>query len=253
MTPAYKEIYDAASNIICVSDFIKNSVKSINPNDTKCITVYNGIDLRAFSAKQSNITRQDVGMNNQDFVLIYSGRINQEKGIKELIAAMNKLTDYPQIKLLVIGSSFFGNATEDDDFTKELRDRTKNIQNRIYFTGFILYNKVPAYLKLADLAIVPSMWDEAFGLTVLEAMATGLPLITTRSGGIPEICEDVACILSRENIIDNLAEAIVNLYNHPEVRANMALQSFSRAQLFSKEKYAVHFFKALAASPDARL
>ena len=177
----------------------------------------------------------------------------REKGIKELIAAMNKLTDYPQIKLLVIGSSFFGNATEDDDFTKELRDRTKNIQNRIYFTGFILYNKVPAYLKLADLAIVPSMWDEAFGLTVLEAMATGLPLITTRSGGIPEICEDVACILSRENIIDNLAEAIVNLYNHPEVRANMALQSFSRAQLFSKEKYAVHFFKALAASPDARL
>lgn len=252
-TPAYQEIYDAAYNIICVSDFVKNSVKSINPNDTKCVTVYNGIDLKAFSAKQTHITRQHIGLHNQDFVLIYSGRINQEKGIKELIAAMNKLTDYPQIKLLVIGSSFFGNATEDDDFTKELRDRTKNIQNRIYFTGFILYNKVPAYLKLADLAIVPSMWDEAFGLTVLEAMATGLPLITTRSGGIPEICEDVACILSRENIIDNLAEAIVNLYNHPEVRANMALQSFSRAQLFSKEKYAVHFFKALAASPDARL
>ncbi len=252
-TPAYQEIYDAAYIIICVSDFVKNSVKSINPNDTKCVTVYNGIDLKAFSAKQTHITRQHVGLHNQDFVLIYSGRINQEKGIKELIAAMNKLTDYPQIKLLVIGSSFFGNATEDDDFTKELRDRTKNIQNRIFFTGFILYNKVPAYLKLADLAIVPSMWDEAFGLTVLEAMATGLPLITTRSGGIPEICEDVACILSRENIIDNLAEAIVNLYNHPEVRANMALQSFSRAQLFSKEKYAVHFFKALAASPDARL
>lgn len=252
-TPAYQEIYDAAYNIICVSDFVKNSVKSINPNDTKCVTVYNGIDLKAFSAKQTHITRQHIGLHNQDFVLIYSGRINQEKGIKELIAAMNKLTDYPQIKLLVIGSSFFGNATEDDDFTKELRDRTKNIQNRIFFTGFILYNKVPAYLKLADLAIVPSMWDEAFGLTVLEAMATGLPLITTRSGGIPEICEDVACILSRENIIDNLAEAIVNLYNHPEVRANMALQSFSRAQLFSKEKYAAHFFKALAASPDARL
>lgn len=248
LTPAYQEIYEAASNIICVSDFVKNSVKSINPNDIKCITVYNGIDLRAFSAKQSHITRQDVGLNNQDFVLIYSGRINREKGIKELIAAMNKLIDYPQIKLLVIGSSFFGNATDDDDFTKELRDRTRNIQNSIYFTGFISYNKVPAYLQLADLAVVPSMWDEAFGLTVLEAMATGLPLITTRSGGIPEICEDVACILSRENIIDNLAEAIVNLYNHPEVRANMASQSFSRAQLFSKEKYADNFFKALDAS-----
>lgn len=251
-TPAYQEIYDAASHIICVSDYVTHSVKSINPNDTKCITVYNGIDLSAFSIMQSHISRQDVGLHNQDFVLIYSGRINQEKGIKELIAAMNKLTDYPQIKLLVIGSSFFGNATEDDDFTKELRDRTKSIQNRIYFTGFISYKDVPSYLKLADLAIVPSMWDEAFGLTVLEAMATGLPLITTRSGGIPEICEDVACIINRENIVENLAEAIINLYNHPEIRSKMSSRSYNRAQLFSKEKYATNFFKAIDASSGAK-
>lgn len=252
LTPAYQEIYDAASHIICVSDFITHSVKSINPNDTKCITVYNGIDLSAFSIKHSLITRQDVGLHNQDFVLIYSGRINQEKGIKELIAAMNKLSDYPQIKLLVIGSSFFGNATEDDYFTKELRDRTKSIQNRIYFTGFISYKDVPSYLKLADLAVVPSMWDEAFGLTVLEAMATGLPLITTRSGGIPEICEDVACIINRENIVENLAEAIINLYNHPEIRSKMSSRSYNRAQLFSKEKYATNFFKAIDASSGAK-
>lgn len=252
LTPAYQEIYDAASHIICVSDYVTHSVKSINPNDTKCITVYNGIDLSAFSIKHSLITRQDVGLNDQDFVLIYSGRINPEKGIKELIAAMNKLTDYPQIKLLVIGSSFFGNATEDDDFTKELRDRTKSIQNSIYFTGFISYKDVPSYLKLADLAVVPSMWDEAFGLTVLEAMATGLPLITTRSGGIPEICEDVACIINRKNIVENLAEAIINLYNHPEIRSKMSSRSYNRAQLFSKEKYAANFFKAINALPAAR-
>jgi glycosyltransferase involved in cell wall biosynthesis len=252
LTPAYQEIYDAASNIICVSDFIKNSVKSINPNDTKCITVYNGIDLRAFSAKHSHITRQDVGLNNQDFVLIYSGRINQEKGIKELTEAMNELLDYPKIKLLVIGSSFFGNVTDDDIFSKELRESTKNIQDKIFFTGFIPYKDVPSYLKLADLAIVPSMWDEAFGLTVLEAMAAGLPLITTRSGGIPEICEDVAYLINRENIVGNLTKTIVNLYNHPEIRTKISSRSFKRAQLFSKEKYAAHFFKALVASPDAR-
>ena len=251
-TPAYQEIYDAASRIICVSDFITKSVKSINSCDTKCITVYNGIDLSAFSIMQSHITRKDIGLNIQDFVLIYSGRINPEKGIKELTAAMNKLTDYPQIKLFVIGSSFFGNATEDDDFIKELRSIIKNIQNRIFFTGFISYNIVPDYLKLADLAVVPSMWDEAFGLTVLEGMAAGLPLITTRSGGIPEICEGVAYIISRENTIDDLAEAIVHLYHHPEIRANMASQSFNRAQFFSKERYAANFFKALSALPAAK-
>lgn len=251
-TPAHQEIYDAASRIICVSDFITKSVKSINANDTKCITVYNGIDLKSFSTTYSHITRQDIGLKDQDFVLIFSGRINPEKGIKELTQAINKLNDYPQIKLLVIGSSFFGNTTEDDDFAKELRESTNTIQDRLLFTGFIPYKEVPSYLKLADLAIVPSMWEEAFGLTVLEAMAAGIPLITTRSGGIPEICKDVAYIISRENIIDDLAEAIVNLYNHPEIRANMSSQSFNRAQLFSKEKYAATFFKALNTLPAAK-
>ena len=243
--PFYQDIYNAASLIICVSDFITKSVKAINPNDTKCITIYNGIDLNAFSTKSTCITRQDLGLNDQDFVLIYSGRINSEKGIKELTQAMNKLNEYPQIKLLVIGSSFFGNATEDDDFTKELRGCTNNIQNRLFFTGFIPYKEVPTYLKLADLAIVPSMWDEAFGLTVLEAMAAGIPLITTRSGGIPEICENVAYIIDRENVVDNLADAIVKLCYHPEIRANMSSRSLNRAHQFSKEKYAESFFNAL--------
>ena len=251
-TPSYQTIYNAASLVICVSDFITKSVKAISPNDTKCITVHNGIDLEAFSQKSSKITRQEVGLNDQDFVLIYSVRINPEKGIKELTQAMNKLNDYPQIKLLVIGSSFFGNATADDDFAKELRDSTKNIQGKIFFTGFIPYKEVPSYLKLADLAIVPSMWDEAFGLTVLEAMAARIPLITTRSGGIPEICEDVACIINRENIVGNLTEAIVNLYNHPEIRTKMSKLSISRAQQFSKEKYAEYFFKALSALHAAK-
>ena len=96
------------------------------------------------------------------------------------------------------------------------------------------------------------MWEEAFGLTVLEAMAVGLPLITTRSGGIPEICEDVAFIVEREDIVNNLTEAIIHLHNHPQLRTHMSELSVNRAQLFSKEKYTEKFFKALDALPDAK-
>ena len=251
-TPGYQDIYEAASRIICVSNYITDSVKSINPHDTKCTTVYNGIDLAAFSPKNSIISRKVIGLDDHDFVMIYSGRINPEKGIKELLVAMNRLTDYPEFKLIVIGSSFFGNATEDDNFSKDLKKITAPIKGKIYFTGFIPYQEVPSYLKLADLAIVPSMWDEAFGLTVLEAMAAGLPLITTRSGGIPEICEDVACIIERNNIVDNLTESIIKLYKDPNLRTQMSAYSFKRAQQFSKEKYAENFFKALDALPDAK-
>lgn len=243
-TPSYQELYDAASLIICVSDYISKSVRTINPHDTKCVTVHNGIDLHAFSSPR-HIARKDVGLSDDDFVIIYSGRINPEKGIMELIEAISRMTNYPNIKLLVIGSSFFGNVTNEDDFTKELRKKMEHIKDQIKFTGYIPYNDVPAYLKLADLAVVPSMWEEAFGLTVLEAMAAGLPLITTRSGGIPEICEDVALIVDRSHIIDNLIHGIEQLFNNPALRKKMSQESLNRAKDFSKDKYTCQFFNAI--------
>ena len=104
---------------------------------------------------------------------------------------------------------------------------------------------MPSYLKTADIAVVPSMWEEPFGLTVLEAMAAGLPLITTRSGGIPEICEGVATIVDRENIVENLTNAILDLYHHPEKRKKMSAASLERSKLFDKEMYARNFFAAI--------
>ena len=98
---------------------------------------------------------------------------------------------------------------------------------------------------MADVAVVPSMWEEPFGLTVVEAMAAGLPLITTRSGGIPEICEGVATIVGRENIVENLAAAILDLYEHPEKRQQMAVAALERSKMFSKETYAKNIFDAL--------
>ena len=89
------------------------------------------------------------------------------------------------------------------------------------------------------------MWDEPFGLTVVEAMAAGLPLITTRSGGIPEICEGVATIVERDNIIENLANTIFDLYQHPGKRKQMSAASLERSKLFDKETYAKNFYKAL--------
>ena len=247
-TPSYQDIYDAGDLIICVSDFVAQSVKVINPNDKKCVVVHNGIDLSSFSNPTTTINREKIGLNQQDFIIVYSGRINPEKGIRELTEAMFKLRNYPQIKLMVIGNSFFGNITEDDSFTKELRNSVESIKENIIFTGFIPYESIPSYLKLADIAVVPSMWDEPFGLTVLEAMAAGLPLITTKSGGIPEICDGVACIIERDNIIDNLANSIMDLYQNPTTRINMSIKSRNRSLHFSKEEYAYLFFKVLETS-----
>lgn len=240
-------IYDSAYKIICVSDYITNCVRTINPNDRKCITVHNGINLEAFSPQKNAINKTTIGMNDNDFILIFSGRINKEKGILELIQAMCLLKDYPDIKLLVIGSSFYGNTNKEDNFIRSLKEQATKIQNRILFTGFIPYDKMPEYLKNSDLAVIPSNWDDPFPTTVLEAQAMGLPIITTRRGGIPEeVTEKNAILLNTdEHFVDNLASAILDLYQHPEKRKQMAKASLERSKLFDKETYAKNFFKAL--------
>ena len=83
--------------------------------------------------------------------------------------------------------------------------------------------------------------------TVLEAQAMGLPIITTRRGGIPEeVAEDNAILLdTNEHFVKNLASAILDLYNHPDKRKQMAKASFERSKQFDKETYAKNFFAAL--------
>lgn len=244
-TPKAKDLYDSYSQIICVSDFITKRVHNINPTtQEKCKTVYNAIDTLKFE-KAFPTKRSQLGLSDTDFIIVYSGRITEEKGILQLIQAIKQIKVIPNLKLMIIGASAYGKDKQPTPFIQRLEEETESIKDNVLYTGFVDYNKIPSYLKMADIAVVPSMWEEPFGLTVVEAMAAGLPLITTRSGGIPEICEGVATIVDRNNIVDNLAAAILDLYQHPEKRAAMAKASLERSKLFDKETYAKNFFAAL--------
>ncbi len=239
-------IIKSLTKIITVSDYIKGRVSTLQASHGKVQTVHNGIDLTMFIKQRDyTVSRKEIGFSNGDFVIVYSGRVNDEKGISELIDAMLLLRENINIKLMIVGGSFFGNTTKEDDFTEKLKEKALPLKGNIVFTGFIPYQHIPDYLYLADIAVLPSMWEEPFGLTIVEAMAVGLPLITTRSGGIPEICEGVAIFVDRINIVNNLVKAILELYEHPEKREQMATASLERAKLFDKEAYAEKIFEAI--------
>ena len=238
-------IFNGLAKILTCSNYIKNRVSTIS-HSGKIQTLYNAIDVQAFVPKKhTTICRKDIGLANDDFVIVYSGRVNKDKGVSELIDAMLQIKDKSDIKLMIIGGTFYGNASNEDDFIRTLKGKAKRLKDRIIFTGFVPYEKMPDYLQLADIAVLPSMWEEPFGLTIVEAMAAGLPLITTRSGGIPEICEGVATIVDKENVVNNLASAILDLYTTPDKRRQMAGASLERAKLFDKESYSENFFAAL--------
>lgn len=247
-TARHKELYVAADRIITVSDYISKRVKTISPDDTKCITVHNGIDIGMFATNgRKHVGRAALGISESDFVIVFSGRMIPEKGISELIEAMTILKNEPNTKLLVIGGAFFANDTGTNSFIDSLVEKAEPIKDRIIFTGFVPYADIPDYLNLADIAALPSTWEEPFGLTCVEALAAGLPVITTRRGGIPEIATDECAVIITpdDNLPRQLANAISAMTASPDRRKEMSMASKKRAAMFSKERYAEHFFKAL--------
>jgi glycosyltransferase involved in cell wall biosynthesis len=249
-TKDFHYIYKSVSRIITVSDYIGNCIKSFHPGDTKCLTVNNGIDIDAFSYQRSPIiTRKRLGLSEKDFVLLFSGRISREKGFFQLLDAMLHIQPQPYIKLLFLGSPFYGNAKTKNEalFFEEIKAKVDVIKDKIVFTGYIPYEQMPDYLSISDVSITPSVWDDPFPTTVLEAQAMGKPIIATRRGGIPEEVSEKNAILleTDDHFVEHLAQAIIELYYNPRKRKSMADESIKRATIFNKDTYAKNFFEAL--------
>ena len=93
----------------------------------------------------------------------------------------------------------------------------KNIRDRVVFTGYVDYSIISQYYSIADVMVMPSIWDDPAPITILEAMACGKALITTDSGGIPEYVGNDNCIIVKRNnkIVDKIAENLDKLLDNP--------------------------------------
>ena len=134
------------------------------------------------------------------------------------------------------------------DFEKNLRQKVLLYSDKIRFTGYVPYRGIWKYYKLADVAVLPSVWEEPAGLTMIEACVAATPLITTKSGGIPEyIHDDFAVLLERdENLVQNIAESInMVLANEEEFRRKAHQASLYVKEHFSKEVFYNTFVKVL--------
>ena len=148
---------------------------------------------------------------------------------------------------MILGGTFFADATNENSFVRTLKEKSLPIKDRLVFTGFIPYGNIPDYLQLADAAVIPSIWAEPFGLTLIEAQAMGLPTIASKQGGIPELVnDDNAVIVATDHDYEKkLADAIMLLYQSPQLRADMALAAEKNAFHYNKERYASEFFGVL--------
>lgn len=228
--------------VLAVSKFIKNEILShLNCTPELISVLYNGISLERFGKSECLWSlREQLGISHDDFVFVFSGRLVPEKGIKELLLAIKQI-QHLNFKLLIIGSSFFSSDRK-TSFIEELQNLSSELPN-VIFTGYIPYQKIQDYYHLANVAIVPSIGDEACPLSCIEFMASSLPLIVTDSGGMVELVdEDCAIIIKRnENIITQLKDAMINLLNNKRKCQLMGEAARKRSTLFSDLVYSKKF------------
>jgi glycosyltransferase involved in cell wall biosynthesis len=151
--------------------------------DTPIEIAPNGVDLRPFQNPSTSIDRQELGFSAEDVVLIYVGRLGPEKNLQFLLRSFAGVVQaYDHARLLLIGDG------PERESLQELVTHT-NICDCVKFTGMMPYEKIPAYLKIAD-AFVTASVSEVHPLTVVEAMAAGLPVLGISSPGIGDTIRD---------------------------------------------------------------
>lgn len=242
--PMALEWLNAMDGVIAISDYIRRQVLSVKP-DMPVSIAYNGIDLEHFEDAEP-ISRVQLGFHEDDFVMVYCGRVIPEKGIEQVIKALLQLSHHKQLKMLVIGSSFYGSDKHLDAYVAKMQQLSEPVKDRIHFTGYVAYDKVASYLKACDVAVLPSLCEEAFGLTMLESMACGLPVITTNAGGIPEVCEGSSVVLQRDDaLVDQIVQTIELWLNDKACYNDVKQKALQRSQHFSLHNYTYAMSEAL--------
>ena len=171
-TPVMDDIY---GGVLALSDFIREDyLQSSTLDPQRAYILHNCIDTARFCPGPASKTlRAQLGFTDEDFVVLYCGRLDPDKGIHKLMEAIAALHE-PHIKLLIVGSPFFA-RTQQSTFQRKLEQQAKSLGNRVQFTGYIPNEDLPDYYRLADLCCVPTLVEEAAGLVAVEAMACGRP------------------------------------------------------------------------------
>lgn len=212
------EIIKSTKKIICVSNFIANSISNLmNMPSDKFVVLRNCIDVKRFSNElnfdEKRKLKEKYGIKDNEKILLFTGRITPEKGVKELVESLKNVSNQ-NYRLLILGSALNELKTK-TKYQEEIENIVQKISSKVIFTGFIKYEEINKFYSIADIAVLPSIWDDPAPLTVIESLISGLPIITTNSGGIPEYATNGSAIIIERNkdLAENLSKNINLLLN----------------------------------------
>ena len=182
--------------------------------DVPIDVVPNGVDLQPFRTPANPLERSDFGFCPEDIILIYTGRLGPEKNLPFLLRSFFGTSQaFENIRLLLVGD-----GPERDNLQDRVRHMRKEASVR--FTGMVPYSDLPRYLAMVD-AFVTASVTEVHPLTVIEAMAAGLPVLGIQSPGVGDLVEDgkTGFIVPEEDLAAFTAKMVRLVTDHEQRRA----------------------------------
>lgn len=238
-----KGVYQEAFGItIAPSRYIARTWNQAEPkNEQYTYIVPNGIHTEYFMPKSSeeerSLLRKELGFTQEDFIVLFCGRLIEVKGVYELVSAILSIQD-SSVKLLIVGSDSFAEGNS-GNYAEKIINLAAKHPERIRYLGYKKNQDMPKYYHCADMQAVPSICEEAVGLVALEGMCSRLPLVITKSGGMVEYMPDGGGIIIEKegDVISRLKRAIIWMKEHPIERRRMADIAANTAKFYSSEKY----------------
>ncbi len=166
-----------ADRIIAVSKEFRQEVKELfNPPDEKLNYIPNGVDIRKFDVEP--VVNRDQFVADWEKMVLFVGRLTWQKGLEFLIWAMPKILErHPEAKFVIAGKGDIGQYRR--------LTRALHVDHKVYFTGFVPDDVLVSLYKLADISVIPSIY-EPFGIVALEASASKTPPVGSYTGGLKE-------------------------------------------------------------------
>jgi phosphatidylinositol alpha-mannosyltransferase len=231
LSPLWKKFDKKIHGRIAISKVAEDYARKFSPGPFKIIPV--GVDLNRFRPKAPTMGQfKDKRIN-----LLFVGRLDKRKGVEYLLKAYQRLSQIqPEIRLIIIG---------DGPQKKKAKDYVKEEKlKEVVFAGQVSPQDLPSFYATADIFCSPATHGESLGVVLLEAMATGLPVVAFDNPGYQKVFPDFGkgFLVPKKNV-SALTQALLILATNPNLKKELGRKNRDYAQQFSWEKVGKEILK----------